>query len=118
RQVGEQQVMIDDDDVRIERLAPGVRDMTTGELRTARAETVVARRGDLRPHRMGVRESGDLREIAAARGPRPTPDALEHAFASLARGVQAMAAEIIAAPLQQGDLRRPSEGRADERQVL
>ena len=55
RQVGQQQVVIDDDNVRVESLAPRNSNMTARELRAVLAETVLARRGHARPDRMRVR---------------------------------------------------------------
>ena len=52
RQVGQQEVVIDDDNVRVERLAPRNSNMTTRELRAVLTETVLTRRGHARPDRM------------------------------------------------------------------
>ncbi len=119
RQVGEQQMMVDDHDVGIERLSSGECDMTAGEVGTARAETVVPRRSDLRPHGIGVREPDNFGKIAAARGLRPVGEAGEHVVPSLPRRLfQTMAAQIVGTALQQGNPGGPAERRTDERQVF
>ena len=63
-QVSEQEVMVDDHDVRFLRHATRRGDMTPGELATAHAEAVVPRRRHLRPQRMRVGKTGHLSEIA------------------------------------------------------
>src|SRR5580658_6634418 len=75
RQVREQQVMIDDDDVCLQRLASRRRDVTAGDFRTTRAEAALAGRSDLCPHRMAVGKTTNLRKIPAPGGECPAPDA-------------------------------------------
>src|SRR3974390_3543243 len=70
-QVREQQVMIDDDDVRLECLPPRERHMTARDLRTTHSETALARGGHLRPHRVRVRQAAHLGEVAVLRGAGP-----------------------------------------------
>ncbi len=50
RKIGEQQVVIDDDNVRVERLPPGHRNMTARHFGTAVAQAVLAGRSDLWPY--------------------------------------------------------------------
>jgi len=77
-QVGEQQVMIDDDDVGLEGLAPRRHHVTARDLRAAHRKAALARRGHLRPDRVCVGEAAHLGEVAALRGGRPAPDTPQH----------------------------------------
>src|SRR6202011_4079428 len=79
REIRQQQVVIDDDDVRLERLAARERYVAAGNLRATHAKATLARGGDLTPHRMSVRQTAHLREITALRGARPALDARQHA---------------------------------------
>src|SRR5579883_327683 len=55
----------------------------------------------------------------AAGRARPTPDALERAVGPAAlRQPEAVSAEVVGPSLEQGDLGRPAESGADQRQVL
>ena len=71
REVGEQQVVVDDDDVGFERLAPRFDHVAAADLGAAIAEAVVARRGDLRPERVRIAEIGHFGEIARLRDAGP-----------------------------------------------
>jgi hypothetical protein len=80
REVGKQQVVVDDDDVcglgfaaRSDHVAARVR-------RTGGAEAVLARRRDGRAHRIRVAKAPDLGEVACRGFARPAPDAPEHAL--------------------------------------
>ena len=64
REVGEQQVVIDDDDVGLDGLAARLDHVAAADVGAARAEAVVARRGDLRPQRMRVAEVRHFGEVA------------------------------------------------------
>ena len=121
-EIREQQVMIDNDDVSIERLAPGKRHVTARKLRATRTEAVVTSGSDVRPDRVGVRQAGHFGKIPPARRARPALDARQHSlrhgvlgpgvvqgqlFTNAAHPRQPIAAQVIAAPLQQSDACRP-----------
>ena len=72
RQIRQQQVMIDDDDVGLERLAPRGDHVAAGEFRAALAEAIVARRGDLRPDGCESAKSRHFGEVAALRWCAPS----------------------------------------------
>ena len=134
REIRQQQVVVHDDDVRFQGLAPRQHHVTAGDFRTAHAKAALAGGGDLRPHRMGVRQAAHFRQITALRGARPAPDARQHGIggararrtrflqrqllAALVRAREAVAAQIIGATLEKGYARRPAERRGHERQVL
>ena len=124
REVGEQQMVIDDDDVGLDRLAARFDHVALAEVGAARAEAVVARRGDLRPQRMGVTQVRHFGEVAGARGAGPAFDARQRAVARAreallpAELLQPVGAQIVRAPLEQRDARRHADGAGDQRQVL
>ena len=66
RQVRQQQMVVDHDDVGLHRRAARLEHVAAGDLAAARAAAVVARRGDVGPQRMGIREFRQLRQITAA----------------------------------------------------
>src|SRR3984885_12091091 len=74
-QVGEQQVVVDDDQISLERLAARERYVAARDLRTAHAEAALARRGDLRPYGVGIGQTAHLRQVTALGGERPALDA-------------------------------------------
>ena len=79
REVGEEQVVVDDDQVGRHRFAPRLDDVAGGELRAVAAQAVLARRGHERDHRRAVVEAVDLGQVAAARRRRPGFDARQRA---------------------------------------
>ena len=89
RQVREQQMVIDDDDVGLDGLAARLDHVAAADLGAARAEAVVARRGDLRPQRMRVAQIRHFGEIAAARDARPALHARQRAIACARAGCAA-----------------------------
>src|SRR5688500_18355598 len=99
--------MVHDDYVGLDRLAPGADDVTARDLGTPSAETVVARRGDLRPLRMGIAQVGHLGVVAGLRDARPAFDARQHAVTRAGQALlraqllEAVTAEIVRAPLEQ-----------------
>ena len=118
-----------------ERLAARERHVTARDLRAARAEAALARRGDLRPHRVGVGQAAHLGQIAPLRwcatsaGCAPACCARRRARgASVSMSVscstacsarcQAVAAQVVGAPLEQCHARRAADGGSHQRQVL
>jgi hypothetical protein len=75
REIGEQQVVIDDDDVSRLRLATRGEHMAGRKLRTLGAETVLARGGHGRPDRMSLGHLRELAHVARDRPQRPGFDA-------------------------------------------
>ena len=96
REIGEQQVVIDDDDVGLDRLAARVDHVAAADVGAAVAEAVLARRGDLRPQRMRVAEIRHLGEIAAAAWPAPS-----------ARRAPSMRSRVPDEAALRGELRQP-----------
>ncbi len=81
REVGQQQVMIDDDHVGLHRATAGIEHVTAADVRATRAQAVVTRGGDLRPQRMRIAEIRHLGEVPGLRDHRPAVDARHHAVA-------------------------------------
>ena len=71
RQVGQQQVVIDDHEVGLERRAPRREHVAARELRAARAGAGFARAGELGAQRMRLAERRHFGQIATARRARP-----------------------------------------------
>ncbi len=124
RQIREQQVMIHHHDVRRLRVAPRLEHMAARELRALLAEAILAGRGDARPQGRLLRQIGELGQIAGLGRRRPARNPRQHprqpAFGAQQRSLlsgqfQTMAAQVIAAALEQGDLggqpQRPGEQR-------
>ena len=126
RKVREQEVMVDDDEVRRLRVAPCRHHMTARVVRTALTQAVIAGRGDLRPDRLGLGHAGHFGKIARLRdrGPRLEPrqqrlgcrDALKHALRELA--LEAVGTKIITAPFQERDPGGTAERAGDQRHIL
>ena len=74
RQVGEEQMVVDDHDVGGHRLAPGLVHVAAAELRALAAEAVLARRGHQRDDAAALVEAFELGEVAARRRLRPGLD--------------------------------------------
>jgi hypothetical protein len=111
--VGEEKVMVDHHQVGRQRLTASGEDEAFLVLRTVLAQAVVAGRGDHRPHRRVLRHVGTLGLVAAAGRAGKTGDALrpggvltgeKSAIGERAR--EMMVAEVVGAPLEQGDLDR------------
>ena len=130
RQVRQQQVMVDDHHLRLERLAARLHQMAARVFGAARSEAVVPRRGDLRPQRMRVGEIGNLGQITGGGARRPGHHALEGPRGRLwqqraaAQGLlqlclsEPMHAQVIAAALENGDIHRHAQRTAEQGQVL
>ena len=116
--------MVDHDDVGFQCAAPGLEQRAAAEMRTTLAETVLARRTDLRAQRMSFSEFGQLGQIAAARHRRPVADARQQRVGG---GRQQIAlpsdvlepgpAQIVAAAFEQRNPGGSSEGCRQQRQV-
>ena len=72
--VGEEQVMVDDDDVGVERLLPRLQHEAVVVKRAVAAEAIVARRRDERPDRRVFRHVGELAAVAARARARERDD--------------------------------------------
>ena len=125
RQIRQQQVVIDDDDVGFDGLAARLDHVTAADVGAAGAETVVARRGDLRPQRMRVAQVRHFGEVAALRDAGPAlarapacGRACPRRLLLAAELLQAVGAQIVRAPLEQRDARRHADGARHQRQVL
>ena len=64
REIREQQMVIHHDDVGRLGIAPRLEHMAARELRALLPQTILARRGDHRPHRRLLRQVGELRQVA------------------------------------------------------
>ena len=126
REIGKQQVMVDDDEVRRLRVAPCRHHMTARVVRAALTQAVVAGRGDLRPDRLGLGHAGHFGQIARLRDRRPRleprqqglghRDALEHALRELA--LEAVGTKIVATPFEEGHPGGTTERAGDQRHIL
>ncbi len=67
-EIRQQQVVVHDDDVGIERLASRQHHVTAGDFRTAHPQATLAGGGDLRPQRVRVRQAAHFRQVTAPRG--------------------------------------------------
>ena len=108
RHVGEEQVVVDDDQVGRHRLAPRLHDVAGAVLGALAAEAVLARRGDERDHAAALVEPVELGQVAAARGLRPGLDLGQRAHRAaigqvrvVARLAEPVQAEIARAALEQ-----------------
>ena len=124
RHVGAEQVMVDDQHIRRQRLAAGLGDEAIAQVRAFLAQTVVDGGSHARPDQRGFRDTADLGDIAVTGAPRPGADAAQlgdllartQAPAFLG-GLPAIVTEIVAAPLQQRDPRRHFQRLAHHRQI-
>jgi hypothetical protein len=124
RHVGEEEVMVDDDDVGEHRLAARLHDVAAAVLGTLGAEAVLARRRHQRDDAAALVEPRQLGEIAARRRLRPRLDLGERAHGSavgqlrvVARKREPVQAEIARPALQQCDRDRQLERAAQARQI-
>src|SRR5262249_7073563 len=102
REIGEEQVMVYDDDVCIQGFATHSSDKTNVEIRTALAKTGLCTRVNLRPESEAFGQIGELRPVTGLALRRPLADSLEvvdvfKAFKhwSLGRLLQAMQTHVI-----------------------
>ncbi len=98
REIGEQQMMVHDDDVGGLRGAARLDHMAAGVLRALLTEAILARRGDRRPHGRLLRQVRELREVAGLGHGRPARNSPKHAPRA-ARGLE-QAAPVPRALLQ------------------
>ncbi len=122
--VGEEQVMVDDDDVGLERGLARLEDEAIGVERAICAEAVVARRRDERPDRRVFRDVGQRAAIAGFRrarerdDPGKVPRILARGQPAVGGGaLQMMVADIVRAALEQRERDRELQRIANERQV-
>ncbi|MCY1517565.1 hypothetical protein D9M68_522510 [compost metagenome] len=124
REVGKEQVVVDDHDVGRQRLAPRQVDVAGLELRALRAQAVLARGSGQRDQRRTFVEPRQFGEVTGARGFRPLLDLCQRAQAAalgqrgvVARHVEPMQAQVAAPPFQQRRAYRQCEGLDEARQV-
>jgi len=124
REVGEQQMVIDDDDIGIDGLAARVDHVALADVGAAGAEAVVTRGGDLRPQRVRIAHVRHFGKIAGPGDSRPALDAGQRAIARAGEAflathlLQPVAAQIVRAALEQCDPRRDADGGGDQWQVF
>ncbi len=125
RGVRAQQMVVHDHHVRLRRALPHSRDVAVAEAGALGADTVLARRRDVRPQRKVLGQVFHLRAIAGLGLPRPLVDRrdCDRLFARADRGailqrVEAMQTEIVAASLHVSGRERNAEGFLEDRQVL
>jgi hypothetical protein len=125
--VGEEEVVVYDDDVRRQRVLAGIHHEALAVVRAFASEAVVARRGYLRPDGRGVGDVGELGLVAGRRAARECLDAFQVAHVgtrckcSVDAGLpEVMMANVVRAPLEQRDgdgggaSREPEANRAEE----
>lgn len=124
REVGEEQVMVDDHHIGRQRLAPRQVDVAGLELRALRAQAVLARGSDERNERRALVQPGQLGQVAGPRGLGPLLDLGERAQAAafgqrriVAREVEPVQAQVARAPLEQRRAHRQLERLDQTRQV-
>ncbi len=123
-EVGEEEVVVDDDDVGLERLAAHRRDEAALPVGAGLAEAGFGARVQLVPQRGGLGQGVDLGAVAGLGGLLPRGDVVEllDLFEAVekwvvAQRVELVAAEIVAAALHVADLQR-AEQRLEEGDVL
>src|SRR6185369_15588532 len=88
--------------------------------------TVVASRGNPRPHRIGIAELRELCDVPLPRRARPLTHCCQparHLFAQAARDslllgqLESMQTQVVRAPLQQRDAHRPADSARDGGQI-
>ncbi len=124
-EVGEEQVMIDDDEVGLLRRAPRLHHEALRVMRTFGAEAVLARRRHQRPDRRVLGHLRELGAIAAAGRQREALDRAQmhrvlarHEATVVARAGEMLVADVVGASLQQRDGDGRPQRRADQRDVL
>jgi hypothetical protein len=124
RHVGEEEMMVDDDDVGEHRLAPRLHHVALAVLRAFAAEAVLARRRDERDDAAALVEALELGEVAARGRQRPRLDLGERAdgeavgkVSVLPGAAEPMQAEIARATLQERHRHRQVERAAKARQI-
>src|SRR5690606_20619020 len=101
REVGEQQMVIHDHDLRGERAPSRFDDKAAIEMIAAAAEAIIDGRRDPAAGRMLLRQILELRKVAAPAGARPRPDGLDRAegrrvrVAAGAHQLEAMPAQVV-----------------------
>jgi hypothetical protein len=124
RDVGEEQMVVDDDDVGIERFLARLHHEALAVEGAVAAEAVVARRRDERPDRRVLRDVGELGAVTALRCAREGDDLRQVACIGPRRqppfarcALQMVMAHVVRATLEQRDGDRRRERVADHRQV-
>ena len=124
RDVGEEQVVVDDDDVGVERFLARLHHEAFAMERAVAAEAVVARRRDERPDRRVFRNVGELRAVAALGRARERDDLRQiprvgarRQPALARRALEMVMADVVGATLEQRDGDRRRQRVADQRQV-
>lgn len=122
--VREEQVMIDDDDVRLLRLAARLHHEAVLVMRAFLAEAVVAGRRDHRPHGRRLRHARELGLVAALRELREADDVLQvrgvlprRQAAVVGRALQIVMAQVVRAALEHRDRHGHRERVAHRRDV-
>ena len=113
RRIGAQQVVIDDDDVRLGRAVAHASDEAVRVPRALATQALLGRRGDLAPERQVVRQVLDLAAVARRRGAGPLRDRLEplaigrrQSGLRFAQAIEPVPAEVVGAALHVGRLDR------------
>jgi hypothetical protein len=125
RGVGAQQVVVDDDDVGFRGALAHSRDVAVVELRAVDPDAVLGAGGDLLPEGQVLRQVLDLRAVACLglAAPRVDDPDVRRLLArsdrgTVPEGLEAVQAEIVAAPLHVGRPERDAQRVAQDRQVL
>ncbi len=122
--VREEQVMVDDDDVRGHRVGARLHHEAVTEVRAVRAEAVLARRRDQRPYRGVLGDVGEQGAVPPVGGAREGDDLAEvpcvfargHAVVAR-RALEVVVADVVATTLEHRDRHRHAERIAHHRQV-
>ncbi len=122
--IGEEEVMIDDDHVRVERSFPGLEDEAVAVERAAAAEAIFAGGRDERPEGCVLRDVGELAAVAGLARARKRDDLrqMTRVFpgrqAPFRRGtLEVMVADVVRASFEQRKRHRNPQRIADLRQV-
>ena len=122
--VGEEQVMVDDDDVRGHGVGARLHHEALPVVRAVRAEAVLARRRDQRPDRGVLGDVGELGAVASVGGAckgddlAEVPGVLARGHAVVARrALEVVVADVVRAALEHRDGHRHAERIAHHRHV-
>ena len=125
REVGEEEVMVDDDDVALHRALVHGGDEAAVEIGALLPGAKIAARVDLGPRGAALGQRLDLGAVAEFGGLLPVRDDLEIGdlfepgeHGVLVGVVDLLAARVVVAPLHVADLERPREVLLEERDVL
>src|SRR6185437_5160831 len=115
-EIGKEEVVIDDDDVRLKRLAPHIRHEAALPVGAGLPKTGLGTSVELAPQRRGLGQRIDLGAVTGLASLLPLGQNVKLAYLfksvqqrAIAQRVELMAAEVVAAAFHVADLQRPQQ---------